>query len=156
MDMINEVQHKSEVPQKTRESLPHLEVVSWLAEGLQAGGSTPAVVCCGEVLSHVGLDLLSNQISRYLSQRGVGSGDHVGICLDRSIELIAVLIGILKAGAAYVPLDPEYPGERLSMMVEDAEALGKPPDVQSRREPVLFLASFYADGRYCSQPLDER
>jgi len=66
------------------------------------------------------LDVFSNRIAHYLAKAGVRHGDNVGLCLDRSIEMVAVLLGILKAGAAYVPLDPAYPAERLGMMQEDA------------------------------------
>uniref|UniRef100_UPI0035615517 amino acid adenylation domain-containing protein n=1 Tax=Pontiella sp. TaxID=2837462 RepID=UPI0035615517 len=72
------------------------------------------------VLSHADLDARSNQVANYLVGAGVKPGDRVGLCLDRSIEMIVVLMGILKAGASYVPLDPAYPANRLSMMVEDA------------------------------------
>jgi amino acid adenylation domain-containing protein len=63
----------------------------------------------------------SNQLARYLQQFGVGTGSRVGVCLGHSTETIAALLGILKAGAAYVPLDPSYPIERLQLMIEDAQ-----------------------------------
>jgi amino acid adenylation domain-containing protein len=62
----------------------------------------------------------SNQLAHYLQRIGVKSGTFVGICLERSAEAIAAMLAILKAGAAYVPLDPSYPPERLRFMLEDA------------------------------------
>jgi amino acid adenylation domain-containing protein len=62
----------------------------------------------------------ANQLAHALLDRGVSRDDFVGICLDRSVEMVAALLGTLKAGAAYVPLDPEYPAERLHYMLEDS------------------------------------
>jgi len=73
-------------------------------------------------ITYRGLDELSNQIARSLLAKGVGVETLVGICVDRSIEMVAGLFGILKAGAAYVPLDPAYPQERLAVMLEDSGA----------------------------------
>ena len=64
----------------------------------------------------------ANQLARYLVQLGVERGDLVGVCLERSPDMVAVLLGILKAGAAYVPLDPSYPGERLAFILKDSGA----------------------------------
>nr|WP_290226174.1 amino acid adenylation domain-containing protein [Trichocoleus desertorum] len=63
----------------------------------------------------------SNQLARYLQKLGVGATTLVGVCLDRSSEMVAALLGILKVGGAYVPLDPTYPSERLCFMIEDAQ-----------------------------------
>ena len=72
-----------------------------------------------QTLTYVALNQRANQIAHYLRLQGVQSGMVVGICLPRSLDLIAGLLGILKAGAAYLPLDPEYPQERLQFMLED-------------------------------------
>ncbi|MDX6269055.1 MAG: hypothetical protein QOD28_278, partial [Acidobacteriota bacterium] len=66
------------------------------------------------------LDQDSERVARALRCAGVGGGTLVGVCLERGVELVAVLLGVLKAGAAYVPLDPEYPAERLDYMIGDA------------------------------------
>ncbi len=68
-------------------------------------------------LTYAQLEIKSNKISKALSASGVKPGDVVGVCLKRSPELVATVLGILKAGAAYLPLDPEYPVERLKYMV---------------------------------------
>lgn len=73
-------------------------------------------------LSYRELDALSDALARRLNAAGIGAGDIVGLCLPRSPELIVALIAILKAGAAYLPLDPAYPTERLAFMTTDAEA----------------------------------
>jgi amino acid adenylation domain-containing protein len=81
--------------------------------------AAPALVFEGETLSYGELDRRADQLARYLRSRGVSPGDLVGICMERSFELLVALLGVLKAGAAYVPLDPEYPRERLTFMLED-------------------------------------
>lgn len=68
-------------------------------------------------LSYLELDQLSNKLANQLIINGVKPGDVVGICLKRSPELVAGVLAILKAGAAYLPLDPEYPVDRLKYMV---------------------------------------
>jgi amino acid adenylation domain-containing protein len=64
----------------------------------------------------------ANRLAHHLNARGVGPGDLVGVCLERSIEAFVSLLGILKAGAAYVPLDPAYPPSRLAFMLDDCGA----------------------------------
>ena len=68
------------------------------------------------------LNRRANQIARRLQSLGVGPGHYVGIFLKRSIDLVVALLGTLKAGAAYVPMDPAYPRERLGWMLEDSQA----------------------------------
>ncbi|MEZ6088488.1 MAG: amino acid adenylation domain-containing protein [Pirellulaceae bacterium] len=85
-----------------------------------ADASRIAAVCHDRSLSYSELHARSNQLAHYLIDSGIGRGDLVGICVKRSIELPIVLLGVLKTGAGYVPLDPEYPGERLAFMCQDA------------------------------------
>ncbi|HTP31886.1 MAG TPA: non-ribosomal peptide synthetase [Candidatus Acidoferrales bacterium] len=72
-----------------------------------------------ETLSYGQLNERANQLASYLRKLDVGRETMVGICLNRSLDLVIGILGVLKAGAAYVPLDPSYPGERLAYMVED-------------------------------------
>ena len=74
-------------------------------------------------VSYRDLNSRANQLARYLRELGVKPETKVGICLNRSAEMIEAALGVLKAGAAYVPLDPTYPLERLVYMLEDAEIL---------------------------------
>jgi amino acid adenylation domain-containing protein len=71
-------------------------------------------------LSYEELNQRATQAASILAQQGVGAGDLVGICVERGPDLVVGLVAILKAGAAYVPLDPGYPADRLSYMVENA------------------------------------
>ena len=81
-----------------------------------------AAVSAGEEqISYRELNARANQLAHYLRTLGVGPDDVVGVMMHRSIELVVALLGILKAGAAYLPLDPEYPQQRLSYMIENAD-----------------------------------
>ncbi|WP_225888940.1 non-ribosomal peptide synthase/polyketide synthase [Myxococcus xanthus] len=76
----------------------------------------------GTSLTYAELNARANQVARRLGALGVRRGTHVGLCVERSAELVVGMLGILKAGAAYVPLDPAYPRERLAWMIADAGA----------------------------------
>ena len=79
-----------------------------------------ALTCDGESLSYRALDERSNQLAHHLLVQGVAPGTIVGLCVDRSIDMLVGLLGILKTGAAYLPLDPAYPPDRLEYMLIDA------------------------------------
>jgi amino acid adenylation domain-containing protein len=68
------------------------------------------------------LNRRANRLAHYLKRLGIGREDRVAICLDRSIEMVSALLAVLKAGAVYLPLDPEYPRERLEFILTDARA----------------------------------
>ena len=85
-------------------------------------GSAVAAVLAGQSMTYAELEARANRIARLLRARGVGKGMYVGMLLPRSLEVYAALLGILKAGAAYVPLDPEYPAERSNRILQDSGA----------------------------------
>ncbi|MFC0532143.1 non-ribosomal peptide synthetase, partial [Phytohabitans kaempferiae] len=87
----------------------------------------------GASLTYAELDARANQLAHHLRGLGVGPEDRVGLAMERSADLIIAMLGVLKAGAAYVPLDPGYPAERLTFMVEDVAA------------PVILTVSGIAD-----------
>ncbi len=88
----------------------------------QAHPNSTAVVCGDERLSYAELDARATELARFLQQHGVGAETPVGICLHRSPQMVIALLGVLKAGACYVPLDPAFPRERLIYMLEDSGA----------------------------------
>ncbi|MEM9354718.1 MAG: amino acid adenylation domain-containing protein [Pseudomonadota bacterium] len=73
-----------------------------------------------ESLTFRALNEQANQVARYLRTVGVGQNSLVAVCMKRSIEMMAALIGVLKTGAAYVPIDPNYPPERKAILIEDS------------------------------------
>jgi amino acid adenylation domain-containing protein len=81
-----------------------------------------AVVFAGQSLTYSELDRRSNQLARHLIQLGAKPDGLIAICLERSLEMVVGLLGILKAGSAYVPLDPAYPRDRVAFMLENSEA----------------------------------
>jgi amino acid adenylation domain-containing protein/non-ribosomal peptide synthase protein (TIGR01720 family) len=79
-----------------------------------------AAVFEGAQLTYSELNSRANQLARHLRALGVGPEVLVGLCADRSLEMVVGVLAILKAGAAYVPLDPSYPRDRLALMLQDA------------------------------------
>jgi amino acid adenylation domain-containing protein len=88
-------------------------------------GRTPehaAAIFNEQRLTYAELNARANQLARHLRKLGAGPEVRVGIFLERSPEMVLAILAVLKAGATYVPLDPSYPEERLSFMIEDANA----------------------------------
>ncbi|MBT2440927.1 amino acid adenylation domain-containing protein [Streptomyces sp. ISL-36] len=73
----------------------------------------------GESLTYAELDGRANQVAHLLAERGIGPEDRVAVCLHRGVALLPAVLGVFKAGAVYLPLDPDYPRARLDQLVED-------------------------------------
>jgi amino acid adenylation domain-containing protein len=74
-----------------------------------------------DAITYQQLDQRSNQLANYLIQQGVQAGTLVGLCCQRNIDVAVMILAILKTGAGYVPLDPDYPSDRIQFMAEDSE-----------------------------------
>jgi amino acid adenylation domain-containing protein len=98
----------------------HAALPALFAATAAAFPNAAAVSFEGCAMSYGELDRRSNQLARALAARGVGAGAFVGVAVERSNAMVVALLGILKAGAAYVPLDPAYPRDRLTFMASDA------------------------------------
>ena len=82
----------------------------------------PALTFASTELTYAALNARANQLAHHLIALGVTREDRVGVCLGRSIDFIVAVLATIKAGAAYVPLDPAYPAERLAYMTDDVRA----------------------------------
>ncbi|MEW5250281.1 amino acid adenylation domain-containing protein [Microbulbifer sp. 2201CG32-9] len=92
----------------------------WIEQQVALTPDATAVIYEDRSLSFAQLNSRANQLAHHLIAEGITRGDFIGLSIRRSLETMVSLLGIMKAGAAYIPLDPEYPAERLSYMVEDA------------------------------------
>ncbi|MDB6037006.1 MAG: amino acid adenylation enzyme/thioester reductase family protein, partial [Verrucomicrobiales bacterium] len=107
---------------KTGTDYPRGSSIHSLVE--QQAFKTPAAIAVEygkEKLTYAELNLRANQLAHYLHGLGVRKGQLVGLCVERSPSMVVGMLGILKAGAAYVPLDPGYPQERLALMTKDTK-----------------------------------
>ncbi|HEY7215938.1 MAG TPA: amino acid adenylation domain-containing protein, partial [Thermoanaerobaculia bacterium] len=82
--------------------------------------AAPAATCAGEAFTYAELSARADRLARHLRRLGCGPESRVGVAMERTLDLLVALLGVLKAGAVYVPLDPEYPRERLAFLLEDA------------------------------------
>ncbi|HVR99548.1 MAG TPA: amino acid adenylation domain-containing protein, partial [Thermoanaerobaculia bacterium] len=89
---------------------------------VEAAPGAVAVESRGDTLTYAELNRRANRLAWHLRELGTGPGDLVGLCVERSLDLVPAILGILKSGAAYAPLDSSYPAERLAWMLEDTGA----------------------------------
>ncbi|HEV7515730.1 MAG TPA: amino acid adenylation domain-containing protein, partial [Thermoanaerobaculia bacterium] len=121
------------------------------ARQVELDPTRPAVLWEGGRMSYGDLDLRAGRLAHRLRQVGVGPERVVGVLLTRSPEAVVAILGVLKAGGAYLPLDPAYPAERLAFMVEDAGVTA----LVSRREVRSALADEAVLGRVPTVLLEE-
>ncbi|WP_329791248.1 amino acid adenylation domain-containing protein [Lentzea sp. DG1S-22] len=88
----------------------------------RARPSTAAIVCGGVELTYAELDAKANQVAHRLLAEGIATGDLVALLADRAADSVVAMLGVLKAGAAYVPVEPSYPAERIRHIVTDSGA----------------------------------
>jgi amino acid adenylation domain-containing protein len=116
-----------------------------------------ALTCGGSELTYAELNERANRLAHHLISRGAGRGSVIGVCLDRTPDLVVSILGIMKAGAAYVPLDPTYPAERLGLMVRQLDqnklniASADTRDLLSRATGELMLVEELA-GALAAEP----
>jgi mycobactin peptide synthetase MbtE len=106
-----------------------------------------AVVYEGRQYSYREIDEEANRVAHWLIEQGIGTEDRVAVLLDKSPELVTTALGILKAGAVYLPVDPTYPEDRLAFILDDAAA------TLVLREPVTGLEHYPSTGPDLIRPL---
>jgi amino acid adenylation domain-containing protein len=121
--LLTEIEQQLAVWNATQRSYP-LDVCVHQLVAMRAADKPNAValVMGDQILSYRELNRRANQLAHHLQAFGVQANVLVGLCVERSLDMVVGLLGILKAGGGYVPLDPSYPSERLAFMLEDAAA----------------------------------
>ncbi len=99
---------------------PHQTIVNAFEEQVLKTPDGQAVAFKDEQLTYAAINEKSNQLANYLISKGVRKESLVTICMERSTDMIVAILGILKAGGAYLPIDPDYPNERIAYMLEDS------------------------------------
>ncbi|TWU67119.1 Polyketide synthase PksJ [Crateriforma conspicua] len=122
----------------TVRDFPQLPVHALIDQVCERRPDAIAVLSGDDTQTYRQLKAKSDQLADHLRRHGVGLGDLVGLCSNRDVDTPALLLGILKSGAGYVPLDPEYPPDRLRLMVEDS-GLGH---IVSHRQQATLIGSF--------------
>ncbi len=113
---------------------------------VDATPTATAVTMAETSLTYHELNECANRVARHLADAGVADEELIGICVDRGIDTVALVIGVWKAGAAFIPLDPEYPEERIAFMVRDsgmARVITAP--AYEERMRALNVETFLAD-----------
>ncbi|MFI2612138.1 amino acid adenylation domain-containing protein [Kitasatospora sp. NPDC018619] len=123
----------------TARPVPDRTVADLFEERARACPQAPAVVHGGRTTSYAELDARANRIARALADRGAAPGAFVALALPRGTDLVATLIAVAKTGAAYVPIDPQYPAERIAHVLSDTA-------------PVAVVTDRAAAGRLSGDP----
>jgi len=133
LPMLGDAERRQVVTDFNRTAVDYAEKSCCLHEiietQVQRTPDQTALVFEGQSLTYRQLNERANQLAHYLRKHDVAPGVAVGVCMERSLEMEVALLAVLKAGGAYMPLDPEYPMERLAWMLDDA----KPPIVLSQQ-----------------------
>ncbi|WP_312033990.1 non-ribosomal peptide synthase/polyketide synthase [Rhodococcus sp. 3A] len=121
--VLSDEEYAALTPVRGADARPVQLLPEILADAVAAAPEGPAVVFEGEVLSYRDLDEQSNQLARLLVDRGVGPETRVALALPRSFESVVAVWAVAKSGAAFVPVDPGYPADRILHMVQDSGAM---------------------------------
>ena len=117
--MKNESIYK-QINDATVRDIPDVSLHEYIAQTCREFPGEIASLDADSQQTYAQLEEKSDQLATWLTSKGIGRGDRVGLCCERDVDTPALLLGILKSGAAYVPLDPDYPVDRLIYMVEDS------------------------------------
>lgn len=141
---------------------PAASVHGLIDAALRSRPDRDAIVATDETLSADELDRRANQLAHLLRERGIGRGALVGLCVERTPAMLVAQLAVLRSGAAYVPLDPAYPAQRLQDMAQDADLallVSDSSSIQSidwpRQQTLLLDVDLMALARQPDLPLAE-
>jgi amino acid adenylation domain-containing protein len=140
----------------TAREIPPVPVHELVAAQAAEQPDAVAVTCDGRSLSYRELDERANRLAHALVDAGAGPGVLVGLYVDRSVDLIAAIHGVLRAGAAYIPLDPDYPRERVEFMLADSQApiVLTRSDLRERLDPGAATVICVDDAALAERPAE--
>ncbi|MCH9697208.1 MAG: AMP-binding protein, partial [Gammaproteobacteria bacterium] len=130
--------------QSSRVELDESSVMFAIDRQAQLQPNAMAVVCNQQSLTYAELIQQSEKIARLLVSSGVCQGDLIGLCIEPGLQMLVALLGIIKAGAAYVPMDPYYPEHRLKLIAETAGIRS----IVSQKELTVTLSTFQSDVQF--------
>jgi polyketide synthase PksJ len=122
---------------------PEETLLDLFTRSVEEHPSCTAVTANGHCLTYAALRERVDAIGAALGERGIGPGDRVGVCMSRSVDLLATLLGIMASGAAYVPLDPRYPVERIQAIASDSGLRTMLTDAASRSSLAAAIPDSY-------------
>ncbi len=117
--------------------------------------TAPALVADGQTMTFAEVEQRANRLANALRARGMGPGCYVGLCLSRGANLVIAMLGIAKSGAAYVPIDTDYPAERIAFVLEDTAAtlvVSEPGCAALLNRPALHLDDATVSGASSARP----
>jgi amino acid adenylation domain-containing protein/non-ribosomal peptide synthase protein (TIGR01720 family) len=122
VELLSEAQRRQVVAawNDTAAEVPAVSLPELFAAQAARTPDAVAVISPEETLSYAGLDAASSRLARYLTGQGAGTGKLVAVAVPRSAQLVVALLAVLKTGSAYLPLDPDYPAQRIEFMLQDA------------------------------------
>ncbi|HEX2269376.1 MAG TPA: amino acid adenylation domain-containing protein [Pyrinomonadaceae bacterium] len=146
----------------TARSFPNKTIADLFETWVAHAPEKIALVCGDEQLTYRELNCRANQLAHHLLAYGAGAETRIGIYIERSIEMIVAVLGVLKTGATYVPLDPSYPERRLLFMLDDAgvqlvlSVTSSEENLPTHHAPVILLDSDWASIAAQSEANPER
>ncbi|HEU5383472.1 MAG TPA: amino acid adenylation domain-containing protein [Ktedonobacteraceae bacterium] len=122
LSLLNEAQKRAMLALATEEqptrTVPPMAFQRWFEQQVEQTPEASALTVGGERISYADFNARANQVASLLQQRGIGPEQFVGICFERSLHLFLAMLGVMKTGAAYVPLEPGHPRRRLAEQIQ--------------------------------------
>lgn len=138
--LADEYQQLLEERNQTVQALPHDGFLHVFEKQVLETPNAKAVICGDEQLNYHELNQCANRLAHYLLAQGVKAEDYVAITLNRSIDMLVCLLAVLKTGAAYLPIDPEYPDERVAHMLKNTKPICILTNIEAQR--ARFIQQF--------------